>query len=543
MRLARIRESGRGGQGVARSLARIPRGYWRHPLRKNEPTASHNSSIECKSLEIVRQYTSKNIECIMSEPIVIKKPPLRSALEGTAGMELMLRKTDSLLTTYLFFILERRPRQSWALQDRAVKDESGIGALLGPSPPVAPPVMQSPMMDVPLLAPLYAMRNMRRGNHGTPSAILHARLDACYEQWRQLERERKRTEARLALAYPGKAVSSSNSIPVPRLPPCPSRVDRLTVDMLREHTKVLTLMGKMETLRTSVCVAQNKKPTRGGNGEDGKIIVLKRGQENVEESQAVDPSNFDPTTWKEDVKNLAETAPHSEVESAMLAWRNAITAVQNARRREQLLHSDRHAGRTDPSIQLADAVKQLSVSARRARCAMWCDLTLTVALAPPTTSSPQAQVAATSGVITATDGANVVNKTGSSTLATDQKSPIATPQKNLTEQEAFNTKNITSKPSTTDVKEENPIPTDISNNPLKNETKMENKTKPSDKSNEQKNDNQNQQRNQQRRTTNYRHKINQNGRPTDYYQKNQRYDNRFNHNRHPFHYLATGPIN
>lgn len=43
---------------------------------------------------------------------------------------------------------------------------------------------------------------------------------------------------------------------------------------------------------------------------------------------------------------------------------------------------------------------------------------------------------------------------------------------------------------------------------------------------------------QQRRTQNYK-KLNQRN---DFY-RNQRYDNRFMHNRHPYHYLATGPIN
>jgi hypothetical protein len=65
-------------------------------------------------------------------------------------------------------------------------------------------------------------------------------------------------------------------------------------------------MGKMETLRASVCVAQNKKPSKS---EDPKITVLKRGQENVAEKDkenGVDPGNFDPHTWREDVKNLAE---------------------------------------------------------------------------------------------------------------------------------------------------------------------------------------------------------------------------------------------
>ncbi|XP_041972568.1 uncharacterized protein LOC121728440 [Aricia agestis] len=385
----------------------------------------------------------------------------------------------------------------------------GLGALLGPSPPVPPPVLPSPMMDLPLLAPFYAMRNMRGA--ATSSAILHARLDACYEQWRQLERERKRTEARLALAYPGRAVSSSNSIPVPRLPPCPTRVDRLTVDMLREHTKVLTLMGKMETLRASVCVAQNKKPNKQ---EDCKITVLKRGQENVssqKDDAGVDPATYDPTTWRDDVKNLSEIAPHSEVESAMLAWRNAVAGVQAARRRELTPHPS-HARymRADPILGLAEAVKQLCVCARRARCAMWCDLTLTVALAPAPQPHPPPP--------------HHSHQNEQPTQVPSQKSPKQTAQDN-----AANASSTNNKSSTTDQKDEKP-----SNTPSKSETKQEsNEKKPSQ--------NEKQDKSNQRRSQNYRNKMNQ-GR-NDFYQKNQRYENRFVHNRHPYHYLATGPIN
>ncbi|XP_060807826.1 meiosis-specific coiled-coil domain-containing protein MEIOC isoform X2 [Amyelois transitella] len=422
----------------------------------------------------------------------------RNNFNGGDNAQALMRHNQE-LARQMSLLMRNRPPPNQLNVDVSFMPENapfnlGLGALLGPSPPVPPPVLPSPMLDLPLLAPFYAMRNMRGA--ATSSGVLHARLDACYEQWRQLERERKRTEARLALAYPGRAVSSSNSIPVPRLPPCPTRVDRLTVDMLREHTKVLTLMGKMETLRASVCVAQNKKPTRP---EENKITVLKRG-ENVEKDKELDPDTFDPSSWKEDVNNLAEIAPHSEVESAMLSWRAAVGAVQAARRRE-LAHA-RH--RHDPILQLAEAVKQLGICARRARCAMWCDLTLTVALAP------HSNTAATRREI------------NESPPQQPQNQPPSKVQENATANQSDKAQTQTQAQAETKEQEKPPNDTQT-----KTDSKPENK-KQTDKQ---------QDKNQQRRAQYYR-KVNQ----RDYYQKNQRYDNRFMHNRHPY-YLATGPIN
>uniref|UniRef100_A0AAQ6IJ59 Meiosis specific with coiled-coil domain n=2 Tax=Anabas testudineus TaxID=64144 RepID=A0AAQ6IJ59_ANATE len=88
-------------------------------------------------------------------------------------------------------------------------------------------------------------------NQGGPVIQLYFFLDECYEQWRCLEKERKRTEVILTKTFAGKRTTAVTNTTQPKTPPNPTRVDHLIVRQLREQAKVASLLDRMECLCNS----------------------------------------------------------------------------------------------------------------------------------------------------------------------------------------------------------------------------------------------------------------------------------------------------
>ncbi|KAF0032954.1 hypothetical protein F2P81_015244 [Scophthalmus maximus] len=163
-------------------------------------------------------------------------------------------------------------------------------------------------------------------NQGGPVIQLYVYLDECYEQWKCLEKERKRAEAILNKTFDGKRTAAVANASLPKTPPNPTRVDHLVVKQMREQSKVVGLLCRMES--------------------------------------------------------LTDSPLHINISTAPNTHHKAICNLQT-RRKEEIAHMSKHPQQRShiterQDVMLFVALKDLAAATRKLRTALWCALQMTL---------------------------------------------------------------------------------------------------------------------------------------------------------------------
>ncbi|KAG8006808.1 Meiosis-specific coiled-coil domain-containing protein MEIOC [Nibea albiflora] len=164
-------------------------------------------------------------------------------------------------------------------------------------------------------------------NQGGPVLQLYYHLDECYEQWRCLEKERKKTEMILTKTLVGKRTATVSNTKLPKMPPNATRVDHLIVNQMREQARVASLLERMESLHN--------------------------------------------------------VSLHVNIQTALNRHHMALCIAQ-ARRREEVANMSKHQrqrahfSEDRDTLLLVIALKDLAATTRKVRCALWCALQMTL---------------------------------------------------------------------------------------------------------------------------------------------------------------------
>ncbi|XP_041634432.1 uncharacterized protein moto [Cheilinus undulatus] len=158
-------------------------------------------------------------------------------------------------------------------------------------------------------------------HQGGPVFQLNLILDECFEQWKCLEKEREKAQAILSMTFHGKKTAAVINTNMCKTPANPSRVDHLIVKQMREQARVASLLDKMESLH-----------------------------------------------------NISF---HTNIHT-ILNMHNTAVCITQARRKEEIANMSKHKSQRAhfteerDTVLLAVALKDLAVTTRKLRTALWC---------------------------------------------------------------------------------------------------------------------------------------------------------------------------